>query len=272
MPTHLCIKFLYYQVTHILTRTMNKRSDPIVEFDKVEVRFGGSIVHRGVSFGLQPGEVTTLLGPSGCGKTIILKLIIGLLFPTAGQVRVFEQDLNGLSEDQLRAVRAQIGMLFQGAALFDSLTVFENIAYGLRERGQHDLGSLGEIVRDRLALVGLPGIEQKLPSQLSGGQRKRVGLARALATSPRIMLYDEPTTGLDPTSIRAIDDLIIRFAKEHGMTSLVVTHDIASARRVSDRWMLIRNGIIAAAGGVDEVCVQSQLVRDFINGEWKEDL
>lgn len=251
---------------------MNTPPEPIVEFDKVEMRFGSSVVHRGVSFGLKPGEVTTLLGPSGCGKTIILKLIIGLLFPTAGHVRVLGQDLNTLSEEQLRAVRAHIGMLFQGAALFDSLSVFENIAYGLRERGQHNLSTLAEIVRDRLSLVGLPGIENKFPSQLSGGQRKRVGLARALATSPRIMLYDEPTTGLDPTSIRVIDDLIIRFAKERGMTSLVVTHDIASARRVSDRWMLIRNGAIAAAGGVEEVCAQSQLVRDFINGEWKEEV
>jgi phospholipid/cholesterol/gamma-HCH transport system ATP-binding protein len=163
-------------------------------------------------------------------------------------------------------------MLFQGAALFDSLTVFENIAYGLRERGEKDEEKLADIVQDRLAMVGLPGIQKKLPSQLSGGQRKRIGLARALASSPKIMLYDEPTTGLDPTSTRMIDDLIIKFAKERGITSLVVTHDIQSARRVSDRWMLLSRGVISADGPVEQVAEKNPLVHDFISGTWKEDV
>lgn len=247
-------------------------TSPIIQFEDVHTRFGSNHVHRGLNFSLQPGEVTTLLGPSGAGKTIILKLIIGLLPPHEGRVKVLGQDLNVLDDSQLTSLRVNIGMLFQGAALFDSLDVFENIAYGLRERGEKDEDKLAEVVQDRLKLVGLPGIERKVPSQLSGGQRKRIGLARALATSPKIMLYDEPTTGLDPTSTRMIDDLIVTFAKERNITSLVVTHDIQSARRISDRWMLLARGAIAADGPVNEIAEQNTLVRDFISGTWREEV
>jgi phospholipid/cholesterol/gamma-HCH transport system ATP-binding protein len=243
-----------------------------VEFVDVHTSFGPNHVHRGLHFSLQPGEVTTLLGPSGAGKTIILKLIMGLTWPQRGTVRVMQQDLNAITESELHALRANIGMLFQGAALFDSLSIFENIAYGLRERGERDESAIAAIVENRLEMVGLSGIERKLPSQLSGGQKKRVGLARALASSPKIMLYDEPTTGLDPTSTRKIDDLIVKFAKESGMTSLVVTHDIQSARRVSDRWMLLSKGIIAADGPADHLADQNQLVSDFVSGQWKDEL
>ena len=243
---------------------------PTVEFTNVHTRFGANHVHRGLNFALAPGEVTTLLGPSGAGKTIILKLIIGLVRQAEGSVRVTGQEVADLEGPALTALRVNTGMLFQGAALFDSLTVFENIAYGLRERGEKDEDKLEHIVKERLRMVGLPGIESKLPSQLSGGQRKRIGLARALATSPKIMLYDEPTTGLDPTSTRMIDDLIIAFAREQKITSLVVTHDIQSARRVSDRWMLLSKGVIAADGPVAEVSENNQLVRDFVSGSWKE--
>jgi phospholipid/cholesterol/gamma-HCH transport system ATP-binding protein len=244
---------------------------PSIQFEDVQMQFGATEVLRGVNFALAPGEITTLLGPSGSGKTIILKLIIGLLSPTAGTVRVMGQDISSLSEEELRNVRVNIGMLFQGAALFDSLTIFENIVYGLRERGERDEKKLADVVASKLEMVGLPGIERKLPSQLSGGQRKRIGLARALATSPKIMLYDEPTTGLDPTSTRNIDDLIVKFAREQGITSLVVTHDIASARRISDRWMLIKSGVIAADGPVATISEENQLVKDFVTGRWKEE-
>lgn len=243
-----------------------------VEFADVHTSFGNNHVHRGLNFALRPGEVTTLLGPSGAGKTIILKLIMGLAWSQRGSVRVMQRDLNQISEGELSALRVNIGMLFQGAALFDSLTVFENIAYGLRERGERDEEKIAATVRSRLDMVGLPGIERKLPSQLSGGQKKRVGLARALASSPKIMLYDEPTTGLDPTSTRKIDDLIVKFAKESGITSLVVTHDIQSARRVSDRWMLLSKGVIAADGPADQLANQNQLVADFVSGQWKDEL
>lgn len=249
---------------------MTDSSPSTVEFHDVHTRFGPNHVHRGITFSLAPGEVTTLLGPSGAGKTIILKLIIGLVRQFEGSVKVMGQEVADLAAPALTALRVNTGMLFQGAALFDSLTVFENIAYGLRERGEKDEEKLAHIVHERLRMVGLPGIDKKLPSQLSGGQRKRIGLARALATSPKIMLYDEPTTGLDPTSTRMIDDLIITFAREQKITSLVVTHDIQSARRVSDRWMLLSQGIIAADGPVAEVSETNPLVRDFISGTWKE--
>lgn len=243
-----------------------------VQFVDVHTSFGSNHVHRGLNFSLHPGEVTTLLGPSGAGKTIILKLIMGLTWAQRGAVKVMQQDVQQLSESELSALRVNIGMLFQGAALFDSLTVFENIAYGLRERGERNEDVIASVVTSRLEMVGLPGIEQKLPSQLSGGQKKRVGLARALASSPKIMLYDEPTTGLDPTSTRKIDDLIVKFAKESGITSLVVTHDIQSARRVSDRWMLLSKGVIAADGPANRLADESPLVSDFVSGQWKDEL
>lgn len=243
-----------------------------VEFSEVHTSFGTNHVHRGLNFTLYPGEVTTLLGPSGAGKTIILKLIMGLTWAQRGSIKVMQRDLSALSEGELSKLRVDIGMLFQGAALFDSLTVFENIAYGLRERGERDESKIATVVKGKLEMVGLSGNESKLPSQLSGGQKKRVGLARALASSPKIMLYDEPTTGLDPTSTRKIDDLIIKFAKESGITSLVVTHDIQSAQRISDRWMLLSKGVIAADGPAAELAKNSQLVSDFITGRWKDEL
>lgn len=245
---------------------------PTVQFDDVHIRFGSNHVHRGLNFSLFPGEVTTLLGPSGAGKTLILKLIIGLLFPSEGKVTVIGNDMDLLTEEQLREIRVNIGMLFQGAALFDSLNVFENIAYGLRERGENDQEVLAHVVDEKLRMVGLPGIQNKTPSQLSGGQKKRVALARALATSPKIILYDEPTTGLDPTSTRMIDDLIITFAKTQGITSLVVTHDIQSAARISDRWMLLSHGKIAADGSAKTLAKENQLVSDFVSGAWKEEV
>jgi phospholipid/cholesterol/gamma-HCH transport system ATP-binding protein len=251
---------------------MTFAATPTVEFIDVHTRFGANHVHRGLNFALKPGEVTTLLGPSGAGKTIILKLIMGLLWAHSGTVKVMGRALDSLSTDELRELRVSTGMLFQGAALFDSFTVFENIAYGLRERGERDEAKIAQVVAERLSMVGLPGIEGKYPPQLSGGQKKRVGLARALASSPKIMLYDEPTTGLDPTSTRKIDELIVQFAKESGMTSLVVTHDIQSARRISDRWMLLSRGVICADGRADRIAQENPLVADFVSGTWKDDV
>jgi phospholipid/cholesterol/gamma-HCH transport system ATP-binding protein len=245
---------------------------PTVEFVDVHTAFGANHVHRGLNFALRPGEVTTLLGPSGAGKTIILKLIMGLTWAQRGTVKVLGQAMDTITDQGLRELRVNLGMLFQGAALFDSFTVFENIAYGLRERGEKNEGLIADIVADRLKMVNLSGIEKKYPPQLSGGQKKRVGLARALASSPKVMLYDEPTTGLDPTSTRKIDDLIVQFAKEAGITSLVVTHDIQSARRVSDRWMLLSKGVICADGPVAQIAEQNELVADFVSGSWKDDV
>lgn len=242
---------------------------PCVELKNVAVRFHKLQVHYDISFKLYPGETVTLLGPSGTGKTIILKLIMGLLRPSAGQVWVLGKNLCEASQTELWELRTQLGMLFQGAALFDSLSVYDNVAYGLREHGQKDEARIAAIVNEKLTLVGLAGIESKTPPELSGGQKKRVGLARALATNPRIMLFDEPTTGLDPTARRLIDELIVKLREEFGICCLVVTHDIESAKRISNRWILINNGQVIADGAVGEVIRGSHDVQDFVEGNWQ---
>ena len=245
---------------------------PIIEFEEVGVRFGSLQVHRNLSFRIFPGENVTLLGPSGVGKTLILKMIAGLLRPSSGRVLVRGEDLSSLDEEQLCAVRAHIGMVFQGAALFDSLTVYENIAYPLRERGIKSEDQIRQVVAARLEVIGLPGIEAKFPSQLSGGQKKRVGLARALASSPEIVLFDEPTTGLDPTAIRLIDELIMKLQSQYGITSVSVTHDIQSAGRISQRWLLIHAGTVVADGPPKQIAAQNQDVIDFISGNWRGEI
>ncbi len=250
---------------------MATSDSPIIQLEHIRVQFGDLVVHRDVSFSVPEGQVVTILGPSGTGKSLLLKTIIGLLRPNSGNVRVFGEELCGLSELELREIRQQIGMLFQGAALFDSLSVHENIAYSLREFGEKDEEKINSIVMARLKVVGLEHVAQKLPPQLSGGQKKRVGLARALASSPRIVLFDEPTTGLDPTSIRRIDDLILQLKSEYGITCVVVTHDIESAKRISDRWILINEGVIVAEGPSDELSRTNQDVIRFTQGQWRED-
>ncbi|MCB0333128.1 MAG: ATP-binding cassette domain-containing protein [Bdellovibrionales bacterium] len=243
---------------------------PVIELSHFNMQFDSLVVHRDISFSVLQGESLTLLGPSGTGKTVILKAILGLLHPTGGTVTVLGSDVSHLNDEELRPIRKNIGMLFQGAALFDSLTIFENIAYGLREEKKHTEEEIHEIVHDKLALVNLPGIEKKLPSELSGGQKKRVGLARALASSPSILLFDEPTTGLDPTSIRRIDDLMIKLNEELGITTVSVTHDIESAKRISKRWILLHNGLIVADGPVDELLTHDPKVKSFTDGFWND--
>ena len=241
-----------------------------IRLNSVSVNFGDHIVHRDISFEVEQGEVVTLLGPSGTGKTVLLRLMIGLLAPTSGQVFVLNRLVPELNDEELQDLRRDIGMLFQGAALFDSLSVYENIAYPLRERGERSEQIILKTVKDTLDLIGLPDIEHKFPGQLSGGQKKRVGLARALASSPRIVLFDEPTTGLDPTAIRLIDDLILELKERFGMTSVIVTHDIESAKRISDRLILINNGQVVAQGPVAQVIETSPDVRAFVSGNWQE--
>ena len=244
---------------------------PLIEFKNVELAFGKTVVHKSISFKIQAGESVTILGPSGSGKTQILKMIIGLTRPTKGEILIEGREIIGLDEEELVEIRREVGMLFQGAALFDSLSVKENIAYSLREQDQKSEEEIEQIVAERLKVVGLSGIEHKTPPQLSGGQKKRVGLARALASSPRVMLFDEPTTGLDPTSTRMIDDLIRKLQRELGITCISVTHDIESAKKISDRWLLINNGVIAADGAVTELSQKNDLVLSFISGTWKDD-
>lgn len=243
----------------------------IISLEHVGMQFGPTVVHRDISFTAGPGETVTILGPSGAGKTVIFRLVIGLLFATSGTVKVFNLDLKKASEEELVELRRKVGILFQGAALFDSMTVYENIAYGLRERGEKSESKIEKIVKERLELVDLPEVIQKYPPQLSGGQKKRVGLARALASSPEVMLFDEPTTGLDPTAVRLIDDLIIRLRSELKITSLVITHDIASAQRISTRWILIRNGYKIADGEPSALAHDNEDVEKFITGFANDD-
>lgn len=243
----------------------------VIELKNVGVHFGQSVVHHDLNLAIAQGETVTILGPSGTGKTLLLKMIIGLLMPTHGEVWVRGQNLTQLSEDKLREVRRHVGMLFQGAALFDSLSVYENIAYGLREAGEKSEAKIAKVVAEKLEMIGLPGIDHKLPAQLSGGQRKRVGLARALAPEPQIMLFDEPTTGLDPTAKRLIDDVIIRMNKAYGMTSIAVTHDIESAERISNRWILLHGGEVIADGLATDLLRNNREAIDFIHGNWKDE-
>lgn len=229
--------------------------------------FGGNPVLRGVDLSVERGEVFTLLGGSGSGKSVLLKHVIGLLKPDRGRVRVEERDVTDLRESEWVDVRTQIGFVFQGAALFDSLSVKGNVAYALREHRQWDEAAVDARVAKCLAAVGLPGIESQMPAELSGGMRKRVGVARAIALEPRAILYDEPTTGLDPSNSRRIGQLIRTLQQSLGVTSMVVTHDLDLCFEVSDRVALLKGGVLAAQGTVEELRrSDADDVREFLEG------
>lgn len=222
--------------------------DAVIHFEGVHKAFGANVIYEGLDLEVRRGEVLTILGGSGSGKSVMLKMVLGLIPWDRGHVNVLGQDLTGLGDRELLPVRRRIGMVFQNAALFDSLSVFENLAYPLRERGVKDEAQLAERVGRALTMVDLPGTEDQLPADLSGGMRKRVGLARAVIQSPEILLFDEPTTGLDPINVRRIDELILSLRKEFGLTSIVVTHDLPSAYLLSDRIaMLARRRIVEIA-------------------------
>jgi phospholipid/cholesterol/gamma-HCH transport system ATP-binding protein len=212
----------------------------LIGFEHVFIQFGTQPVLRDISLGIEKGQTVVIIGESGCGKTVLLKLIIGLLRPTAGRVVFDGRVLAELGDRELTQQRLRFGFLFQGAALFDSLSVFDNVAFGLREqRVRSDLQIRNE-VRNRLQEVGLgEDVEQKKPAELSGGMKKRVGLARALAISPEVMLYDEPTTGLDPIMSDVINELILQTRQRHPVTSIVVTHDMKTAQKVADRIVML---------------------------------
>jgi len=203
--------------------------EPMIEITDLRKSFGSLQVLRGVNLTVEKGESMTVIGGSGSGKSVLIKHIIGLLFPDKGQVTVAGQVLNDLDEQQLNELRKKFGMLFQMAALFDSLTVWENVGFGLKQHTQLSDEEIRAIATEKLALVGLKDVEDKMPSELSGGMKKRVGLARAIAMDAAIILYDEPTTGLDPIAADAINDLIVDLKKKLGVTSVAITHDMHSA-------------------------------------------
>lgn len=213
---------------------------PLIRIERLGVDFGRLRVLRDINLDLARGQTLAVIGESGCGKTVLLKTIIGLLRPTRGKVYFDGQDLARLNEKELTRQRVRFGFLFQQAALFDSMTVFQNVAFPLRQHTRKDDAEIRQISLARLAEVGLPEeVAAKKPAELSGGMRKRVGLARALALEPEIILYDEPTTGLDPIMSDVINELIITTRRQHPVTSVVVTHDMRTARKVADRLVML---------------------------------
>jgi phospholipid/cholesterol/gamma-HCH transport system ATP-binding protein len=218
----------------------NLKRKPLVELVGLHVAFEENSVLRDINFAVARGETLAVIGESGCGKTVLLKTIIGLLAPTRGQVLFDGRNLAKLSEGELTRQRTRFGFVFQQAALFDSLTVAQNVAFPLREHTRKSLAEVRQIVVERLAEVGLPeSILAKKPAELSGGMRKRVGLARALAMNPEIILYDEPTTGLDPIMSDVINELILNARLRHPATAVVVTHDMRTAQKVADRIVML---------------------------------
>lgn len=248
------------------------RAVPFIEFSHVQKAFGPKVVYEDLNLTIERGEALTIIGGSGMGKSVMLKLLIGLLRTDGGTIRFDGQEIQGLSEVDYLAVRRRIGMLFQGAALFDSMTVFDNVAYGVREHiPAMPVSELEGRVSKALTDVGLPGTERMWPADLSGGMRKRVGLARSIALQPEVLLYDEPTTGLDPVSTELINNLIMETKRLYNVTSIVVTHDMASAFQISDRIAMVHKGFIIASGTPDEMRVSEDArIRDFIEGNAPE--
>jgi phospholipid/cholesterol/gamma-HCH transport system ATP-binding protein len=225
---------------------------PIVEFDNVWKRYGGKEILAGVNLNIRRGEIVCILGPSGTGKSVCLRHINGLTKPDDGDVRVFGQSINPLTEEQLSPIRRRLAMLFQGGALFDSMNVERNVGFPLTEHTDKSPKEIAETVAEKLAMVGLPGTQRKMPSELSGGMRKRVALARSIALEPEIILYDEPTTGLDPLTSEKIGQLIVDINHRIRTTSVVVTHDIVMARTVANRIAFLHQGRFQFIGTFEE--------------------
>ncbi len=218
----------------------NPLQTPLICLDNLHVRFGHQIVLRGIDLQVPRGQTLAIIGESGCGKTVLLKAMIGLIRPTQGQVRFDDQDLASLNDRQLSQQRLRYGFVFQNAALFDSMTVGQNVAFPLRQQGVTHQEDIERAVLARLAEVGLPdSVVSKKPAELSGGMRKRVGIARASVVNPELMLYDEPTTGLDPIMGDVINELMMRARRRYSVTSVIVTHDMRTARKVADRVVMV---------------------------------
>ncbi|MHC4353942.1 MAG: ABC transporter ATP-binding protein, partial [Planctomycetota bacterium] len=221
----------------------------VIVLENITKKFGTKTVLDNVSLAVEKGKTTVVIGPSGCGKTVLVKHLIVLLRPNSGEVYFKNQRIDNLSENALNKVRTQYGFLFQGGALFDSLSVTENIVFPIKQHHQiTDWKAVEELVKSKLAMVGLDGYQNQYPSNLSGGERKRVALARAIALNPEVVLYDEPTTGLDPIRSDVINELVLKLQRELGVTSVVVTHDMTSAYKVADRIIMLHNGKIVADG------------------------
>jgi phospholipid/cholesterol/gamma-HCH transport system ATP-binding protein len=251
----------------------NGAANTQIEVRNLTKKFGRKLVLDNVSVSIDRGKTTVIIGPSGCGKTVLMKHFIVLQRPTAGEVYFDGQRIDHLSERELNRVRTRFGYLFQEGALFDSMSVAENIMFPIK---QHFKGvtwrQVEDVVKAKLAMVGLDGFQNYYPANLSGGQRKRVALARAIALNPEVILYDEPTTGLDPIRSDIINELVLKLERDLGVTSVVVTHDMRSAYKVGDRIIMLHNGRIIADGDADHIRDHPHpTVQQFINGQVSED-
>jgi len=248
-------------------------AETVIEVRNLTKRFGPKLVLDNISLSIEKGKTTVIIGPSGCGKTVLIKHFIALQRPSAGEVYFRGQRIDGLSERELSDIRTHFGYLFQEGALFDSMSVAQNIVFPIEE---HFKGikwrHVQDVVKAKLALVGLDGFQNYFPANLSGGQRKRVALARAIALNPEIILYDEPTTGLDPIRSDIINELVLKLERDLGVTTVVVTHDMKSAYKVGDRIIMLHNGKIIADGDADHIRNHPHpTVQQFINGQVSED-
>ncbi|MEA3296763.1 MAG: ABC transporter ATP-binding protein [candidate division Zixibacteria bacterium] len=242
-------------------------SVPLVEIQQLQKSFQGREVLRGVNIKVHRGESIVVIGQSGCGKSVLLKHVIRLLEPDQGAVLFDGGDISELEGKYLTRMRRRLGMLFQSAALFDSMTVAENVGLGLKESRRHTEREITQTVHEKLEMVGLTEAAGKQPAELSGGMRKRVGMARAIATDPEVLLYDEPTTGLDPITADMINDLIVNLNQKLNVTSIAVTHDMISAYKIADRIVMLYNGGVQFDGTPDEIKnTGDPIVRQFISG------
>jgi phospholipid/cholesterol/gamma-HCH transport system ATP-binding protein len=241
----------------------------IIVLRNVTRKFGNNTVLDDVSLEIEKGKTTVVIGPSGCGKTVLLKHMIVLMRPTSGEIYFKDQRIDNLDDKDLNGIRAHFGYLFQAGALFDSLSVAENIIFPVKQHCQITRWSaVEELVRNKLRMVGLDGLQHFYPANLSGGQRKRVALARAIALDPEVILYDEPTTGLDPIRSDTINELILKLERELGVTSIAVTHDMKSAYKIADRIVMLHHGKIIADGDTDYIHNHPDpIVQQFIKGE-----
>jgi len=244
----------------------------MIEVDGLVKEFSGRRVLDGINLKVPRGKIVIIMGGSGCGKSTLLKHLIGSHKPNSGSIKLFGKDINQISENEFNLIRKKFGILFQSAALFNSMTVGENIALPLLEHGDLDANVVDIVVKMKLEMVGLTGFENLLPSEISGGMKKRVGLARAIALDPQLLFCDEPTAGLDPIMTAVVDELTRDLCKKLGMTAVVVTHDMASAFRIGDVMIMLHKGKVIAQGSPDEIRQMmndgtSPIMKQFVNGE-----
>ncbi|MCP4095043.1 MAG: ABC transporter ATP-binding protein [Planctomycetaceae bacterium] len=266
----------------MIEQLLDQEQESIVDVEKLSVTFGSQEVLKDITLRIPPGQTLALLGESGCGKTVLMKSIIGLVKPTVGTIEFDGENINQLTERQLSRMRLRYGFIFQNAALFDSMTIGQNVAFPLRQHGRFSDNQIREMVLSRLSEVGLPdSVVFKKPAELSGGMRKRVGLARALIMNPELIMYDEPTTGLDPIMSDVINELILRTRSRNPVTSIVVTHDMHTARKVADRVVMLiprqrldpgENQVIFDGSVKELESCRDRRVQQFVNGEAGERL